>query len=176
MRDRYAVMTRFILLCALLLPTVNTFASESDEAAAQVARKFYAWYVPATPDGKWRGWDAVFRERASSMTSELARALKEDFEAQSREQNEIVGLDFDPFLASQDPCERYEVGKATRQGENYRVEVHAVCDGKKRDKPDVIAELAPKGGSWVFTNFHYPRENTDLLRVLKELRQQRHKH
>lgn len=109
------------------------------------------------------------------MTSELARALKEDFEAQSREKDEIVGIDYDPFLNSQDPCERYEVGKATRQGANYRVEVYAVCGGKKHDKPDVIAELAPKGGSWVFANFHYPGENTDLLRVLKELRQQRRK-
>lgn len=170
-------MRTYILVgCSLLflLSTARAADTESN-SVLQVVRKFYAWYVPATPEGKWRGWDAVLKERGSSMTNELARALKEDFEAQSREKDEIVGLDFDPFLASQDPCERYEVGKATRKEDRYWVEIYAVCAGKKRDKPDVIAELMPKGGSWVFANFRYPTEKTDLLRVLKQLRAQRSK-
>jgi hypothetical protein len=168
-------MTRLILFYALLLSTAQTFAAKGDDAVVEVVRKFYAWYVPATPQGKWRSCDAVLKERSSLMTSELSRALKEDFEAQSREKDEIVGLDFDPFLATQDPCERYEVGKATGKGKGYSVEVYAVCEGKRRDKPDVIAELVPKDGTWVFANFRYPREQNDLLRVLKELRQERHK-
>src|SRR5207244_1798701 len=99
-------------------------------------------------------------------------ALKQDLEESAKNPDEVVGLDFDPFLATQDPCERYEVGAATRKGKDFLVEIHGVCAGKKHDKPDVIAELVPKGNSWVFANFRYPTERSDLLKVLKSLREE----
>jgi hypothetical protein len=92
-----------------------------------------------------------------------------------------VGIDFDPILNSQDPCKRYEVGKITRKGDNYWVEVYGVCSGKKSEKPDVIPELARIGGKWLFVNFHYENlmeeypQSGDLLAKLKILREERQK-
>ena len=84
-------------------------------------------------------------------------------------------MDFDPFLASQDPCDRYEVGAATRQGPSYLVDIHGAGGCEKHDKPDVVAELVLRSGTWMFVNFHYPPDSGDLLTVLRLLREDRQK-
>ena len=99
--------------------------------------------------------------------------------AASRHPGEIVGLDFDPVLAAQDIGERYEAGSPYRSGSGYRVPVYGVWNGKRNKRPDVVPELARVRGKWMFVNFHYANEKgvleSDLLRVLKELREQRRK-
>lgn len=169
--------TSILLALSLGLFLISATAAEqkSEEAVLHVVRDFYAWYAPP-PGGNERGLKSVLKDRASSLTNELLRALKQDYDAQSRSPDDIVGLDFDPFLNSQDPCEHYEVGKATRKGAGYLVEVYAVCAGTKSKQPSIIAELVPKNNLWVFANFHYPMDKTDLLQVLKLLRDQRRKH
>jgi hypothetical protein len=88
-------------------------------------------------------------------------------------------LDFDPFLNTQDPCERYEVGAATQYQQTYRVPVFSICSGKKGEQPDVTAEVAARGGRWVFINFAYPKRANDdsnpldLLGTLKLMRESR---
>jgi len=47
-------------------------------------------------------------------------------------------------------------------------------DGRKHDNPDVAAEVEPRGGEWMFVNFHYPNradsaENENLLSMLKQI-------
>jgi len=112
-------------------------------------------------------------QNTSSLDSELACALEADSAAQANALGEIVGLDFDPFLNTQDPYDRYAVGKVTRKGQRCLVDVYGVHSGKRSDRPDVVPELVRRHGSWVFMNFHYPRERTDLLSILKRLRQKR---
>jgi hypothetical protein len=168
------------LSCAIFVaeaqsPQAQTPDNENNGKVLRVVRNFYAWYVPAASGSNPRGLALVLRHRASLFTNELFRALKEDSDAQARVPDEIVGLDFDPFLASQNPCEQYEVGRAVREGSNYHVEIYGVCSGSRQSKPTIIAELVPKSGSWVFANFRYPREKTDLLQVLRLLREQRRK-
>jgi hypothetical protein len=115
----------------------------------------------------------VLTDRATSLASELLRALEADSAAEANATEGVVGLDFDPFLNTQDPDDHYVVRTTTRRGKRYFVDVYSVRSGKRSEKPDVIAELTRVRGSWVFVNFHYPNIPTDLLRVLRALRQSR---
>jgi hypothetical protein len=141
---------------------------------------FYDWYVPKVlKEGSVRASDLALKYKGNSFDSHLSRQLREDSEAQTKVTGEIVGLDFDPFLNSQDPDERYVAGKVTLNGGRYWVEVYAVRPGMKSEKPVVMPELARKDGRWLFVNFHYPNserpETENLLRVLQNFREGRQK-
>jgi hypothetical protein len=146
----------------------------AERSCRTFVRAFYTWYVPG------HGVEDVLKSRRSALSPELLRMLKEDLDASARSRDEIVGLDFDPFLNAQDTAERYEVGKATAKGDSYWVEVYGIWSGKKSEKPDVVAEVAFREGHWSFVNFHYGKtelpENENLLSVLKALKRERQKH
>lgn len=173
------------LLCLLLFMTVS-FAvysqTKNDHKDIQSPRdfvqNFYNWYVPIalgdTPVSASDASDIALKEKSIDFIPTLRRALREDSVAQAKVKDEIVGLDFDPFLAAQDPCDRYEVAGISLKNESYWVEVYGVCSGTKNKKPDVVAELRRKDDSWVFVNFHYPEVNSDLLSTLKLLKKERH--
>lgn len=130
-------------------------------------QEFYDWYLPLT-QGLTAGasWGSVPVQRNALFEEGLARELILDAEAQAAADGEIVGLDFDPFLNSQDPCEHYRAASPTPTERGYRVNVHAVCSGTEDPEPTVVVELVEQNGSWAFTNFHYPREQTNLRAVL----------
>jgi hypothetical protein len=105
--------------------------------------------------------------------------LKEDLTASKKSREEIVGLDFDPFLNAQDIAERYLVGQITPKGDHYLVEVFGIWGGQKKSNPDVVPELAFENGQWIFMNFHYGKTdipvNENLLSVLQILKKDRSK-
>jgi hypothetical protein len=167
-----------ILLCSL--QAQKTGNREGPETPGGFVQEFYAWYVPRTlSDNPVPAYEFTLKHRSSAFTPGLFRALKEDFDAQAKVSDEIVGLDFDPFLNTQDPCERYEMGKITRKENAYWVEVYGVCSGKRSEKPDVVPEVVRISGHWLFANFHYERQakqypdSEDLLGILKLLREDR---
>ena len=147
---------------------VNITASES--SAVAFVRQFYKVYTPRGIKSGLAATDSIIRERPAVFSSELLGALKDDARTRAGARGEIAGLDFDPFLAAQDPCDKYEVGKPTRVGgtsANILVPIFALCS-KQRDSAALIAEVAPNSGSWAFVNFHYPAPPvTDLLTTLK---------
>lgn len=153
--------------------------SRSTEAACRKAvQEFYNWYVPRMMrEVRVSARDQALMTRPRNFSPELRRRLAEDGAAAAKSPDEIVGLDFDPFVNSQDPASRYVAKRVYRVGNGYRVEVHGVIDGKANAKPDVIPELAQSRGRWTFVNFHYPAEGaepkTDLLNVLRVLRNSR---
>ncbi|WP_159082166.1 hypothetical protein [Rhodanobacter thiooxydans] len=120
-------------------------------------------------------WSLALKARGSVFSHQLAKALEEDSAAQTRAEGEIVGLDFDPFLNSQDPGQHYKVGRITQKGDSYWVDIHdASSSGWLHEKPGVIAEVVRKNGQWHFVNFHYSN-GRDLLDALKELKASRGK-
>ena len=146
---------------------------EVTESLRGFVQDFYDWYVPkALSDNVGPAWNLALQTKSSAFSLQLVQSLREDSAAQTKAKKQIVGLDFDPFLNSQDPGEHYEVGKIRQQGESYWVDIHSVWSGKKEKNPSVVAELIPKNGSWIFVNFHY-QEGGDLLAILKKLRESR---
>lgn len=139
---------------------------------------FYDWYVPkALKEGSGHAWDLALKNKGYVFSSEVSRLLKEDSEAQAKVAGEIVGLDFDPFLNSQDLGERYVVGDVTPKDDSYWAEVYAIRSGNKSEKPVAVPELVFKDGRWLFVNFHYGKsdhpERENLLSILKSLRKRR---
>ena len=165
-------------LCGPQVHVASKVQTKTQPSAAvkDFAQGFYSWYVPeALKTEEAPAWNVALKYKRDVFSATLFQALKEDSDAQAKASGEIVGLDFDPFLNTQDPCDGYVVGTVTSQGAGYRIDVYGVCSGKRDERPDVVAEVARQGGSWVFTNFLYPAIHTDLLGTLKTLREERQK-
>lgn len=147
--------------------------AQPTESAQHFVQRFYDWYLPYARDpNPGGGWGVVLRDTTFAYDTGLLAALKMDHHAQARA-DDIVGLDFDPFLASQDPCERYEARGEEKHGDRFEVSVYAVCDGRNSDTAAVVAEVAEHGGQWAFVNFRYPRGQEDLVQVLRNFRKNR---
>jgi len=170
-----------LLFCCLFfaLPFSVKAQSGSEANASDSVKKFvqgfYDWYVPkAVSSRSAPAWSTAVKEKGSCFSPELGRKLREDSEAQAKDEGEIVGLDFDPFLNGQDPGRHYSVGKVVPKGETYLVEIHRVVAGKPEQKTMVTAEVTGKNGQWHFVNFVYP-DGHNLLGVLKALKDERDK-
>lgn len=175
-RDRIALCC--MLLLALAPHTLRAQAHQRTAAAATTLRtfvqRFYDWYVPwLNGDHPGPASDRVVNDSTTLLTPGLARALRADMDAKEGAKGEIAGLDFDPFVNSQDPCEHYQVGTVRQHGARYLVNVYGVCSGTRHTRSDVVVELVRRGPSWAFENFHYPRLNTNLRSLLARLRDER---
>ena len=150
--------------CAIAVPAQS--APSIENSPRSFVEGFYKWYLPRAQEiDAPAGEDIVLRLRRSALSPELAKLLQEDSAAQDR-CGELVRLDFDPFLNSQDPGERYEVGAIHQSGQQFRANVYRDIAGKRNNKPEFIAEFVQKDGRWFFVNFHYP-EGSNLLALLK---------
>jgi Protein of unknown function (DUF3828) len=162
-----------VFVAATLCMIAGAQAQPGDPSAAArtFVQQFYGWYVPliTSPKGAPE-WDIVLTKAQQNLDPGLYRALKADDDAQKKVPGEVVGLDFDPFLNSQDPGTRYTVGKITASHGGFLVEVRDA--GMKSKEPDVIANVARQDGRWVFVDFLYPG-NGDLLGVLRNLAKDR---
>lgn len=164
------------LTCALVTPACQGAdgAPSDAQSAKTFVQDFYAWYVKEVKKGHRESSEAItLRTRASLFSGPLVDALKDDLAASARSPEEVVGLDFDPFLNSQELCEPYKIGKPTPDADTYKVPVYGSCPDKP-GQPDVIAALQKSGDAWIFVNFFYPGDG-DLLAVLEQLKQDRKK-
>ena len=145
----------------------------NNQTVRHFTARFYGWYVKRVADADRIGMLET-EEMQQALAPELLQALKRDYEAQAQNSDYIVGLDFDPFLAAQDSCDRYEVGKIVKKGKGYWAEIHGVGGCASRDEPDLSAELTSRNGGWKFVNFHYPGPfATDLRSLLARLQRNR---
>lgn len=147
----------------------------SAKQAELFAKSFYKWYLEK---GKNRNVDSVLLDRKQALSPALRKMLEEDNEAQAKVPDEIVGLDFDPFLNAQDIAQKYEIGPVTAQGSAYWVDVYGIWNGKKAAKPDVRAEVECTASACDFANFHYDSkipENRSLIQILQFLKKERAK-
>src|SRR5262245_28119445 len=88
-------------------------APESPRFGQRLAQHVYDWYVPIEHNNN--GSDPIARalkDRAAEFDPQLAQALKDDLAAQAKVSDDIVGIDFDPFLAAQDPSDSYATANA----------------------------------------------------------------
>lgn len=165
----------FLLVClvaALGHPHSDEQKGKDRVAALQFVQEFYDWYVPKASKLAVDPVKDALRSKAAWFASELRKALLEDIEAQQKARDEIVGLDFDPFLNGQDPGVRYVVVGAKAKGKTWLVSLHAVAAGMRSSKPAVVAVVEQGEKGWRFVNFEYPGGD-DLRTILKNLRNER---
>ena len=168
----------FSLVALLLVPHLHAqtpSTTDLQKSCGSFVQSFYDWYAPrAFKDGP----ETAVRHKSAVFAPDLLSALKRDFAAQQKSPGELVGLDFDPFLNSQDPDGRYQLGSVTVKDAACWADVYGVTSGNKRAKPDVVPELKFQNGQWVFVNFHYGKgrqgEDINLLGTLKQLERDRH--
>jgi hypothetical protein len=109
-----------LLLCTIFAGILSAqVAPQSQESLScqRFAQQFYDWYVPFTQKQlSGPASDVALQRKPTVFSLNLLHALRTDSEAQTRAKGELVGLDFDPFLGSQDPADRYEARHATVNG------------------------------------------------------------
>jgi hypothetical protein len=135
---------------------------------------FYDWYAKRAkkPDAA----DAALKTRRVDFSPDLVRDLQADSDASKKVKGEIVGLDFDPFLASQDPGSRYDIVNIEKKGDVYWVGIHDPLPSNQDHPVDLFAEVSKRDGHWVFVDFNYPQDpGRGLLEILKVLRLDREK-
>lgn len=146
--------------------SVQSTANIASTAAVQA---FYDWYLPLASSSRGRAWDEAVRARPELFGDSLLAEFADDAAAALRYPGEIVGIDWDPFLNTQDPCERYEAGPPGGTKTRPEVPIHAICGGTRNTVPVIRVELAQVGERWVMRNFLHP-DGGDLLASLRRLR------
>jgi hypothetical protein len=141
-------------------------------AAAAFTQSFYDWYLASGAS-----LEHLVRDSAQLFDPPLYQALAGDLDAQAHNPDEVVGLDWEPFTASQDPCPAYQVDAPRPRGPHYLVPVRAKCptpdSGASPGPPTVLVELARRGSRWVFVNVWHGNDPGDLLSDLAELKASR---
>lgn len=109
-------------------------------------------------------WNPLTALRAD-LSPTLLAALQADRAASAANDEEIVGLDFDPFINAQDVCDPYEARAATVRDTTVDVAVYNTCDWGHPLVPDVIYQLQRRGERWVIVDLRYAAGQS-LLEVL----------
>lgn len=154
-------------------------SSAAADSVRLLVQAFYDWYVPrANGPASESAYDSALTEKAAFFEPPLLAALREDNAAQEHDTTGdivSVGADYDPFLNSQDPCGRYEVGEVLPTAEGFAVSVYGICGAGRRERADVVLDVRRSGGSWQVANFHDPGNPgydlvSELARVKAEWR------
>ncbi|QQR56370.1 MAG: DUF3828 domain-containing protein [Candidatus Melainabacteria bacterium] len=167
----------FISNCTSAFAGSATTATTND--AKTFVQTFYDWYAATQQNfKKTMELETVMKKKVADFTPELNKRLNEDIAAQKKSPDELIGLDFDPFLSTNsEPYTKYLATKVTQKGDAFLVEVHGVAKGKTLNKATVTPEVKQIKGKWQFANFHYGKsefpENENLLSVLKVLKKGR---
>ncbi len=151
-----------VLLLGQTVPRQNP-----DHSCKEFVQEFYNWYAAINlRNTRGRTWEIALKRKPQVFSHKLFEQITEDSKAQEKADGDIVGLDFDPFLACQDCRERYTVDKVTSKDAKCRAEVYGVSSGKKSKDPDVMPELRMENGHWVFVDFLYPNPSRPEFRSL----------
>jgi hypothetical protein len=141
------------------------------DSATRAVQSFYDWYLGlsnSSATDRFR-YDSLVANTHSWFSPALVAALRNDLEVQRHDTSgDIVSItaDYDPFLNSQDPCERYEARGATASLGGYAVAVYGICSGGiSSDAPTVIAEVGRTRGGWQLVNFRTPDDPKSDLRA-----------
>lgn len=154
-------------------------AQDTQAQSAKVfVQSFYDWYTGEMQKNEEGPVADPLKSKRWPFSAAIVAALRADEEAQAKTTDDVVGIDFDPYLNAQDTCFPYKAGKVTASGSQYRVELFdSNCSSSHPEIPTVIAVVEKDGSSWRFVNFLYPGEpgqpDSDLLSVLRQLAKER---
>jgi|SRR5579859_705588 len=181
-----------ITFLSLALFASSLYAQQSSavmtiESCQKFTGDFYQWYGALLQKELHEDTSSyAIKHRPQLFSAALLKLLRDDLKAAEKNPGEIVGLDFDPFVNSQDPMPRYSARKAAIKSDSCMVEVFGTDPSHKKQwadrdpkKPDVTAELKFIEKKWVFVNFHYGSESgkdgENLIAILHTLQKERAK-
>jgi hypothetical protein len=170
---RLAAKNLVVICCTLLGLISPAYPAKVEQGTIKSVRQFvqgfYDWYVPkALSSSPGPPWGAALQARPSNFSTEIASLLRKEMREQAHTPGEISGLDFDPFLSTQDPDDRYNVGEIVKKGESYWVSVYGAST-ERSQPPTLVAEVSHVDGRWQFTNFRYAN-GKDFVSLLKAIR------
>jgi hypothetical protein len=160
-----------LLLCLARITSAQAQATSSSQAIAFV-QSFYDWYLPIVSNFNPHEdvSNVAIRRRPELFGQTLLRALQSDAAAQAKSPEYLVGLDYDPFVATNgDPAPHFKAIRATGPL------VTVVGYDEQLSKPLVTLniEVRCKANHCVILNIHYPAHDgipkSDLLSILREL-------
>jgi len=91
---------------------------DAEKSCRTFVQEFDDWYIHVLDSGG--SYDTALQYKRNAFSPELFRLMKDDSEASSRVEGEIVGIDFDPILGGQDWPKHIVAGKATLKNEASR--------------------------------------------------------
>ncbi len=160
-----------VIICCTLSGLISSaypvkVEQETIKSVRQFVQGFYDWYVPkALSSSPGLPWVEALQARPSNFSTEIASLLRKEMRGQAHTPGEISGLDFDPFLSTQDPDDHYSIGGIVKRGQSYWVSVYGTST-KRSQPPTLVAEVSHVNGRWQFTNFRYAN-GKDLISLLK---------
>jgi len=157
-----------LLLLACSTSDSDDSSTNRHAAAVTFVQRFYDWYVPLG-DGPTvtTRYDSLARNESGWFTPALAAALTNDLEVQRHDTTgDIVSItsEIDPFVASQDPCPRYEARDGRDSSGRVVVSVYPVCNGRAAAKPSILVEVSVFGDGLQISNFRNPDYATSDVR------------
>jgi len=173
--------------------------SKDEQSCKEFVQKFYNWQVSLLVDdlfcrdslkGTRASQEAIqedeeeckvasaFRnaEKLSiekEVSPKILHYLKLEEDEQKKEED--PGLDFDPYLNTQDPSPKFVVDSVQVNNNRCDALVHGYdIRGQKRE--EIMPELSKKNGDWIIENFHYkfdmndgkPPQDDNLIHMLRE--------
>lgn len=172
-------MSRTLLFALVLLSPISLYGQPSGSALSgcrAAVSAFYAWYVPLTTNSDKASFPIALRDRSAAFSPALLLALNDDASTQDKAVNGIAGIDFDPFVGSQDPADHYDIRNVRLKGNRCFAEIWRDSPKDRFPEPkmpDAIAELSQVRGTWRFDNFFYPEVNANLVETLALLKTER---
>jgi len=136
-------------------------SSAKEISCKEFVQDFYDWYLRIyMTDNKVPAAKIALKKRPEIFSPELFQALGNDFKAQELATDGISGIDFDPFLDSQDAPPSYKVIKTVVKSNGCMAEVSGVGPdwmnkGQALYTPKIKVELQYKNRKWIFINFKY---------------------
>jgi hypothetical protein len=106
------------------------------------------------------------------LSPKLLHYLEREEAVQAKEED--AGLDFDPYLNTQDPSPKFVVDSVRIDSNHCDAIVHGYDQGEKRE--EVMPKLSETNGRWIIEDFHYkfnqndgkPPQNDDLIHMIRE--------
>jgi hypothetical protein len=176
-----ALLTAFVITMLACTepgdPQLKAAASGGVEVAARDAvadsasarrflAAFYSQYLQSRPEvpRDAPAWHVVLTEHTEVFGDRLLEALRNDRDRWAAAPEGVsAGLEFDPMLGTQDPCDAYEQGSVgIRDG---RVSVELRCSAPN-SPVDAVAELERFMGAWRIVDFYYPTVKEHLTTIL----------
>jgi hypothetical protein len=183
-KKRFSIVT-IIVLCTIIFSGANAQSRVGEKESARVfVQKFYDWYIVLWSDEKRPTphvtvLDIAIKQRPEYFGLALKKAITADDSAQNKTEDDIVGLNFDPFIG-QELWGNFEAGDVKQIGERFFVDIRNIEKGSSaKEIQDAelreVVELTRRKGNWVIVNISYPSRNgsEDILQTLKDLKKER---